>query len=191
MTNILRLLAAGLIWAVALAAPASADKECQDKFVTKSGQRFVSRSLGAYPSSLAAWRAAVKDKVGDGWQAWRNAAERKVDCRQSTVAGKKRWVCTRTARPCRTALTEALADPTEAIAKAECQSDQLKSFGRRRASEAKAQEEAEFGWYLDTKKKLGEEWADFDNARDSDVDCFKKGSKHQCVATGTPCKSKS
>jgi len=40
------------------------------------------------------------------------------------------------------------------------------------------------------RKKLGKEWASWDHAKGADVDCFKKGSKFQCIALGNPCKSK-
>ncbi len=88
--------------AQALTAPNSAfAKECKAETVTAEGQPFISRSLGAYPSSLLAWRKAVREQVGSEYQAWRKAEDRKVQCEQVKLDdGKKRWVCVRKARPC-------------------------------------------------------------------------------------------
>ncbi|MGD9785216.1 MAG: peptidoglycan-binding protein [Hyphomicrobiaceae bacterium] len=93
---------ASLILAVAaIAAPASA-KECKNDVVVAEGEPFISKNLGAYPSSLFAWRKAAESKAGPGFQSWRVAEDRKIDCQQVTVeGGKKRWVCTRSARPCK------------------------------------------------------------------------------------------
>lgn len=85
---------------VALSAPAVA-KECKTETVTEEGSASVTRSLGAYPSSLWAWRSKVKGSVGDGWHDWRRAENRKIECEQRNLSEGKRWICTRTARPCR------------------------------------------------------------------------------------------
>lgn len=76
-------------------------KECAKDVVIAEGEPFASRSLGAYPSSLFAWRKAAEAKAGAGYQSWAVAEDRKVDCEQVTSDGKKRWVCTRSARPCK------------------------------------------------------------------------------------------
>ncbi len=76
-------------------------KECKQEAITAEGEPFISRSLGAYPSSLLAWRKAVREKVGAEYQAWRRGEERTVQCEQIKLDnGKKRWVCIRKARPC-------------------------------------------------------------------------------------------
>ena len=44
------------------------------------------------------------------------------------------------------------------------------------------------GWEIDTSKKYGKEWAVWDKAGDTDIDCHKVGDGQQCIAVGTPCK---
>jgi hypothetical protein len=78
-------------------APAAA-KDCKSEAVTATSREYLSRSLGAFPGSWAAWRKEVKDKVGNGWQAWRRAEDRNISCDQNSSS--RRWTCTRTARPC-------------------------------------------------------------------------------------------
>ncbi|MEO1794077.1 MAG: peptidoglycan-binding domain-containing protein [Pseudomonadota bacterium] len=76
-------------------------KECKADPIVQESNPYVSRSLGAFPSSLIMWRKSVVAAHGDGWQAWRRAEDRKIDCQQVDVEGRgKRWVCTRSARPC-------------------------------------------------------------------------------------------
>jgi hypothetical protein len=95
---VLALLLAG---GAAAAVPAQA-KECREAAVTATSREYVSRSLGAFPGSWAAWREKVKSEIGDGWQAWRRAEDREIRCEQGAGAsGGKRWTCTRSARPCR------------------------------------------------------------------------------------------
>ncbi len=92
---------AGFAALLMVAAPAVA-KDCKSEAISATSREYVSRSLGAFPGSWAAWRKAVKEQAGDGWQAWRRAEDRKIECDQSeNAAGNKRWTCTRTARPCR------------------------------------------------------------------------------------------
>lgn len=108
MYRILSVLAAALAMIVTSIGTASA-KECKDEVVIAEGEPFISRSLGAYPSSLFAWRKAAEAKAGPGYQSWRVAEDRKIDCEQVTLEnGKKRWVCTRSARPCQNALAGAV-----------------------------------------------------------------------------------
>lgn len=76
-------------------------KECKAAPIVQESNAYVSRTLGAFPSSLIQWRKAVVDAHGDGWQAWRRAEDRKIECAQLDIEGRgKRWVCTRSARPC-------------------------------------------------------------------------------------------
>ncbi len=108
MYRLLSVLAAALAMIVTSIGAASA-KECKDEVVIAEGEPFISRSLGAYPSSLFAWRKAAEAKAGPGYQSWRVAEDRKIDCEQVTLEnGKKRWVCTRSARPCQNALAGAV-----------------------------------------------------------------------------------
>jgi hypothetical protein len=86
------------------ATPAMA-KDCKPDKLTMAGDAFLSKTLGAYPSSLLAWRGAVKDKFGDGWQNWSQAEDGLIDCAKNSNG---RWVCTRTARPCKGGPTLAL-----------------------------------------------------------------------------------
>ncbi len=73
--------------------------ECKS-VLTAEGEPSVSRSLIAFPSSLWAWRRAVNAKYGASYRAWRNAADRQIDCKQRLIEGNSKWVCVRTARPC-------------------------------------------------------------------------------------------
>lgn len=109
MNRSIRLIAATLL--VATAADAANAKDCQKDLVTAQGEPFISRSLGAYPSSLFAWRKAAEAKAGKGFQSWAVAEDKKVDCEQVSVEGKKRWVCTRTARPCKGLIGSAESKP--------------------------------------------------------------------------------
>ncbi|MCB1519879.1 MAG: peptidoglycan-binding protein [Hyphomicrobiaceae bacterium] len=99
MLRILKLAAAALTVFAGSAIPALA-KECKNDVVVAEGEPFISKNLGAYPSSLFAWRKAAGDKAGPGFKSWRVAEDRKIDCEQVNLEGKKRWVCTRSARPC-------------------------------------------------------------------------------------------
>ena len=84
--------------AVVLSSAPGFAKDCKPS-LTQAGEPSVTNLL-AYPSSLFAWRKAVKEKYGDSFESWRNADRRKVDCKQQMVGADKRWVCTRTAVPC-------------------------------------------------------------------------------------------
>lgn len=104
MFRILSVLAAALAM-IATTVGAVSAKECKNELVIAEGEPFISRTLGAYPSSLFAWRKAAEAKAGPGFQSWRVAEDRKIDCEQITIEGsKKRWVCTRSARPCKNPL---------------------------------------------------------------------------------------
>ena len=99
MSRMLKTIALGLAGVIPFATAASA-KDCKPDPVVQESTPYVSRTLGAFPSSLIAWRKAVVDRHGDGWQAWRRAEDRRIDCEQVDTANGKRWVCTRSARPC-------------------------------------------------------------------------------------------
>lgn len=83
--------------AIMLIATPAAALNCKSEVITATSRKYISRSLGAFPGSWAAWRKEVKKQVGDGWQAWRRAEDRKINCAQNDG----RWTCTRSARPCR------------------------------------------------------------------------------------------
>lgn len=87
-----------------------AAKECREDAVTATSRAYVSRSLGAFPGSWAAWRNKVKAEVGDGWQAWRRAEGREIRCEQIGSGGGNRWTCTRSARPCKPGRGDASSD---------------------------------------------------------------------------------
>lgn len=76
-------------------------KECKAIPVVESGTPYISRSLGAFPSSLQSWKRAVRQELGSEWDTWLRAEDRRIDCEQIEIDGRgKRWVCTRSARPC-------------------------------------------------------------------------------------------
>ena len=109
MTKVLRMAIASAA-IVMLATPALA-QTCKEEAVSATSREYVSRSLGAFPGSWAAWRKAAKEQHGDGWQAWRRAKDRNIDCKQAVNdAGRKRWTCTRTAVPCRPGSGDTNAD---------------------------------------------------------------------------------
>ena len=111
MTIGLKISSVGLAALILMALPAAA-KVCKDEAVTATSREYVSRSLGAFPGSWAAWRKEVVDKFGSGWQSWRRSEERSIKCDQSVNdAGRKRWTCTRVARPCRPGNESAPVDP--------------------------------------------------------------------------------
>ena len=110
MMRLCKSAAAAMVVSLAFAATAEA-KECKAEPVVQESSPYVSRTLGAFPNSLLMWRKAVMDAHGDGWQAWRRAEDRKIDCEQVTVAAGRRWVCTRSARPCSGAGSEKLVFP--------------------------------------------------------------------------------
>lgn len=99
MKMALRISCAGLaLMVLGSIAPATA-KDCKSETVAATSREYRTRSLGAFPGSWAAWRNEVKEKVGDGWQAWRRAEDRNISCDQNSSS--RLWTCTRTARPCR------------------------------------------------------------------------------------------
>ncbi len=169
-----------------IAAPAAlAEADCKDP-VKAEGKPAKYRDLGAYPNSLFAWRAAVKDKYGQQYNSWRYAKDRDVDCEQDDG----QWVCVRNAKPCKDVLHTLLDGASAATSKLKCQDESLTSYGARKKTEDAAVEEAEYGWMIDTRKKYGKEWSEWQNAAHADIDCHKVGSNIQCIAVGTPCMPK-
>lgn len=174
---------AATLFAMALAPAAAADADCKPA-VSADGKPAALRDLGAYPNSLLAWRAAVREKYGQEYNSWRYAKDRDVDCREKDG----QWKCSRTAKPCKDVLHR-LIDSATGNNK-DCKSDSLSSYGARKKSEDAAMEQAEYGWMIDTRKKYGKEWAEWKNAADTDIDCHKVGGGLQCIAVGVPCMKK-
>ncbi len=83
---------------VAAASPAAAQSPKCEAEVRAAGEASKSRSLVAYPSSLFAWRREAEAKYGKQFRAWRNAQDRRIDCKQDEKS--RLWVCTRVAKPC-------------------------------------------------------------------------------------------
>jgi len=73
--------------------------ECKPS-LTQAGEAAVSRTLVAFPTSFWAWKKAAREKYGEAFDNWSSASNRRIDCVQESVAGAKRWICTRTAEPC-------------------------------------------------------------------------------------------
>jgi hypothetical protein len=168
-----------------MAAPAMAADDCKDKVVAE-GKPAALRDLGAYPNSLLAWRSAVKEKFGGEYNSWRYAKDRDVKCDQQKDG---QWICKRTAVPCADLLSRTLGGAKEAIkVKKDCQKDSLQSYGAKKKDEKSAISEAHSGWEIDVRKKYGKEWATWDKATETDVDCHDVSGGIQCIAVGTPCK---
>jgi hypothetical protein len=72
--------------------------DCKPELVVP-GEASISRTLGAFPSSLFAWKKAAKEKHGAAFDNWSRSVDRRIDCKQE-LTGKKLWVCTRSAKPC-------------------------------------------------------------------------------------------
>ncbi len=92
----------GALIAASTFGSAAMAKECVKTKVTAASEPSISRTVGAYPQSLLAWRRAAAASADPGYNNWSSAEDRKIDCNQTTVVnGRKLWVCTRTARPCK------------------------------------------------------------------------------------------
>jgi hypothetical protein len=176
-------LAAAAISMVGLSS-AMAEDDCKDA-ISAEGAPAKFRDLGAYPNSLFAWRKAVKDKYGSEYNSWRYAKDRDVKCEETDGS----WICKRHAKPCKDVLHKVI-DSAKAAAKGECKADSLSSYGAAKKTEKAAMDEAISGWEIDTRKKYGKEWADWDRATGTDVDCHDVKGGLQCIADATPCKEK-
>jgi hypothetical protein len=161
---------------------AMAEDDCKSAVVAE-GKPASLRDLGAYPNSLLAWRSAVKEKYGSEYNSWRYSKDAKVDC----VQKKDQWICTRNARPCKDVLHKVL-EGAAAKVKGNCKEEPLSSYGVAKNDDKAAEKEAISGWTIDTSKKYGKDWADWDKAGGTDIDCHKVGGGQQCIAVGTPCK---
>ena len=179
----MRLALVAAAFSVLIAAPAVAADDCKDK-ISAEGKPASLRDLGAYPNSLLAWRSAVKDKYGSEYNSWRYAKDRDVACEQQKDG---QWVCKRKAVPCKDALHRVL-DSAANAAKKDCQKDDLSSYGAKKKDDKAATSEAISGWEIDARKKYGKEWAVWDNASETDIDCHKVTGGIQCIAAGKACK---
>jgi hypothetical protein len=180
--SLARLAFAAAAFFMAAVPAAMAEDDCKSAVVAE-GKPASLRDLGAYPNSLLAWRSAVKDKYGSEYNSWRYSKDAKVDCTQT----KDQWVCKRTARPCKDVLHKVL-DSAAAKVKANCKAEALSSYGATKTDDKAAEKEAISGWSIDTSKKYGKDWANWDKAGGTDIDCHKVGGGQQCIAVGTPCK---
>lgn len=185
--RVLKVAALGLVAAVSFAS-ASFARDCKSEPVVVEGEPALSRDLGAYQNSLFAWRRAVAEKVGPEFNSWRYADSRTVDCNQIDTPNGKRWVCKRSALPCKDTLSTVLSG--EKLEKFNCKSDAVSSYGRREKTETEAVEQAKWAWRIDVRKAYDASWAKWDNATGADHDCRKVGDKFQCVGVATPCKEK-
>jgi hypothetical protein len=173
-------------FSVLAALPAAAADDCKDA-VKAEGKPATLRDLGAYPNSLLAWRAAVKDKYGGQYNSWRYSKDSKVDC---TEKGGQ-WTCVRTAKPCLDLLSRTVGGAKEAVKeviKRDCKGEPLQSYGAAKKDKKDALAEAETGWELDARKKHGKEYAVWKSASDTDIDCHDVKGGIQCIAVGTACK---
>ncbi|WP_333793825.1 hypothetical protein [Hyphomicrobium sp.] len=179
--------ALALLAAVSLSTLGQA-RECRTEPIVAEGQPAMSRDLGAYQSSLFAWRRVVAEKLGPEFNSWRYADARSVDCKQIGTEKGTRWVCKRSALPCKDTLSTVLKG--EKLEKFACQSEPVSAYGRREKTEAEALEQAKWAWRIDVRKKFDASWAMWDNATGADSDCRKISGKFQCVGVATPCKEK-
>ncbi len=180
MKRVFSVVCLALLAVFSITASANA-RDCKTDAVEAVGEP-ASTQIVAYPSSLFAWRRAVRDAHGAEWNSWRYAQDRDIDCKRAD--GK--WQCTRNARPCQDTLST-VAQGEKVTKKRECKSDPVSSYGRREKTEDKAADQAIWGWRIDARRKHGGDWAKWDNASDRDVDCRKRGSRFQCVAIGIAC----
>jgi len=182
--HLMRLALAAAVFSMVGLTSAMAADDCKDA-VSAEGKPAKLRDLGAYPNSLFAWRSAVKDKYGSEYNSWRYAKDRDVKCEEADG----QWICKRKAKPCKDVLHKVI-DSATAAAKKDCKADSLNSYGAKKKTEDAAMNEAISGWKIDTRKKYGKEWADWDNASGGDIDCHNVRGGIQCIADGTPCKAK-
>lgn len=169
-------------------AGAGVARECKTDAIVAEGEPALSRNLGAYQNSLFAWRRAVAEKVGPEFNSWRYADARTVDCNEVKTPNGQRWVCKRSAKPCKDTLSTVISG--EKLEKFECKNDPISAYGRREVKEAEAMEQAKWAWRLAARKKYDASWGQWDTATGADLDCRKVGSKVQCVGVATPCKAK-
>jgi hypothetical protein len=183
MRILARLAFAAAAFSMTAAPAALAEDDCKPA-VTAEGLPAALRDLGAYPNSLFAWRSAVKDKYGAEYNSWRYAKDRDVQCDQKKDG---KWICVRHAKPCKDVLHKVIEGTKEAVKK-DCKAESLNSYGAAKKDEKDAVDEAISGWKIDVAKKYGNEWADWDKASGTDVDCHKVGAGLQCIADAAPCK---
>jgi hypothetical protein len=178
----MRLAFVAAAFSVLIAAPAAAADDCKTKVVAE-GKPATFRDAGAWPNALLAWRSAVKEKFGGEYNSWRYAKDKEDTCKQKDG----QWICRRAAVPCKDVLHKLLDGAAKAVKK-DCQKEDLSSYGAKKKDEKAASKEAISGWEIDTRKKYGKEWAVWDNANETDIDCHKVTGGIQCIAAGQACK---
>lgn len=187
VARVLKIAGLGLLTLASWASTGLA-RECKTEAIVAEGEPALSRDLGAYQNSLFAWRRAVAEKLGGEFNSWRYADARSVDCNQVDTPKGKRWVCKRSALPCKDTLSTVLAG--DKLEKFACKSEPISAYGRREKTEAEAIEQAKWAWRLDVRKRYDASWAKWDSASGADSDCRKVGNQYQCVGVATPCKEK-
>ena len=148
--------------------------DCKDN-VTAEGKPASLRDLGAYPNSLLAWRSAVKDKYGSEYNSWRYAKDADVACiREGRAVGLHAQGQAVQGCPASRARQRGARR-----VKKDCKKDDLQLLRRqeeRRQSGDQARRST--GWEIDARKKYGKEWAVWDNASETDIDCHKVDRRH-------------
>ncbi len=177
------ILAVGVAFFLATVQQAVAEKQCVSEIVSATGKPSSIGEL-ARANAFFTWKAVVKEKFGDDYNAWSEASGRKLVC-IDLIEGehKGKWECTRSARPC-------LKQSTAVVQEIICQKQISQAYGARRRSEKLAREEAERGWLFLVKRKLGVEWTDWERAKQKSIECRKKNSwAYQCIAVAYACKT--
>lgn len=159
------------------------DKQCLDKAFSATGKPSSIGEL-ARANSFFTWKSAVKAKHGADYSAWSDATERKFSCVDLMSGDNKgKWECTRTGTPCKT--------EKEVIStKGSCKDQLSTAWGARRGKLAAARNEAKSGWKIVVQGTAGEEWANWDQAKEQSIKCVRKSKwSYQCVATAMACHS--
>ena len=177
------ILALGFAVFLATVQQALADKQCVNEIVSATGKPSSFGEL-ARANAFFTWKAVVKEKFGEPYNAWSEASERKLVCVDLMEGENKgKWECTRSARPCQ-------RQGNDIVQETNCQKQISQAYGARRRSETLAREEAERGWLFLVKRKLGSEWADWERAKQKSIECTRKNSwAYQCIAVAYACKS--
>lgn len=177
--------AAAVLLFVITCGDAAGAAECKSETIVADGPPAVSKDVGAYQTSLFAWQKAAAEKFGQEYAAWRIADARSVDCKQLETDSGARWVCKRSAHPCRDETTR-IGDKAETST---CKTKATTSYGGRDGTEDGALSRAKIAWRTDVLTWYDRSWAAWESASGTDYDCWKMGEEYQCMTTGTPCRA--
>lgn len=160
----------------------AAEKSCLAEPLSATGKPSSIGEL-ARANAFFTWKSVAKDKHGEDYMAWSAATERKLVCIDLMDGENKgKWECTRTARPCKAEVVTSSTEP-------KCQDEVSVGWGARKGSEAAARAEAQSGWALLVKKEFGPEWAEWELAKSTALECVKKTKwSYQCRAQAYACK---